>query len=118
MMVKTWCFVVVEVDPKAHADVWFCAIGPVEKLYDYLATLPGPHRRVLLVHVRDVLADLRGRAAKAKLDLSGHLFVPPDHPLLDQIRTDWQKWRAENKVSRKSPKLDRQYRNVIDELSQ
>lgn len=112
-------FGVVELDPKIQVDDWVCAIGPVEKLADYLKSLPRPQRRALFVHLRDVLSDIRGRAVKAKLDLSGRFFVPPDHPLLAQIKTDWSNWRAKNKVTgprAKVPELGRPYRHRVEEL--
>jgi hypothetical protein len=112
-------FGVVELDPKIQVDNWICAIGPVEKLADYLMSLPRPQRRVLFVHLRDLLSEIRGRAAKAKLDLSGRFFVPPDHRLLAQINADWSNWRAKNKVTgprAKVPELGRPYRQRIEEL--
>jgi hypothetical protein len=112
-------FVVVEVDPKIQADSWFCAIGPAGKLCDYLMSLPRPQRRALFVHLRAVLADIRGRAAKAELELSGCFFVAPDHALLAQIKTDWSTWRVKNKITgprAKVPELGRPYRQRIEEL--
>jgi hypothetical protein len=112
-------FGVVELDPMIQVDNWVCAIGPMEKLADYLMSLPRPQRRVLFVHLRDVLSTIRGRAVKAKLDLSGRFFVPPDHPLLAQIKADWSNWRAKNKVTgprAKLPEMERFYRQRVDEL--
>ena len=112
-------FGVVELDPRIQVDNWVCAIGPMEKLADYLKSLPRPQRRVLFAHVRDVLSDIRGRAVKAKLDLSGHFFVPPDHKLLAQIKSDWSNWRAKNKITgprAKSPELERSYRQRVEDL--
>ncbi|WP_454619349.1 hypothetical protein [Bradyrhizobium cenepequi] len=112
-------FAVIEFDPRKFRDVpWVCTVGPAEKFEDYLKTLPRPRRRIVFVHLRETLADLRERAAKAKVELPEHFFVSPEHPLLAQIKTDWAKWRADNKVGIKLPKLERQYRQSVEDLLQ
>jgi hypothetical protein len=113
-------FGVVELDPQKFPDTWRCAVGPAEKLDEYLKGLPRPQRRALFVHLRETLAGIRGRATKAKLDLSGRFFVPPYHPLIAKTRSYWEKWRAHNNVGPrvKFPKPDRPYRQSIEALLQ
>lgn len=117
-------FVVAEPDPRRYGKDanWYCAVGPAEKLGAYVASLPQPLRRVLVIHMRETLADIRRGAANVRLDLSGaHFFVPPDHPMLTEVKTEWAKWRAENNVTgtrARFPKVDKQRRHAIEEVLQ
>jgi hypothetical protein len=117
---QDFMFGVVELDPEEFGDSWRCAIGPADQYDDYLKRLPWPQRRAVFVHLREMLVNIRSRAAKAKLDLSARVFVPPDHPLIAETRSYWKKWRAHNKVGprAKFPKLDRPYRQSIEALLQ
>jgi hypothetical protein len=114
-------FGVVELDPQECGDEWRCGMGPAEKFDEFMENLRKSPRRALFVHLRETLADIRSRAVKAKLDLSGRVFVPPDDPLITKIMAIWQAWRATNKVAdprAKPPKLDRPFRQSIEALLQ
>jgi len=114
-------FVTAELDHRAHGDSnWRCAIGPFDTLQAFINDLPKPVRRVLYVHVLEVLADIRRCAAEAGIDLSGgHFFVPPRHPLLVEVKAHWAKWRAEHDVTgtrAKFPKIARERKLDIEKL--
>ena len=100
---------------------WRAGYGPTAKLPEYVASLANP-RRLVVVYVNDILDQIRKRAAKAGLDLSGRSFAPPpDHPFLADCKAEWARWRAENvHVTRatKGPKIDKEWRQAIGGLLQ
>jgi hypothetical protein len=118
-------FVVAEVGDPASVKAdrnWRCAVGPFDKLQAFVADLPKPVRRVLYVHLLDVLADIRRCAGEAGLDLSGmRFFVPPDHPSLAEIKAEWATWRGANNVTgrhAKFPRIGRERKADIEGLVQ
>lgn len=114
------CFVVAETEHGRRN--WNCAAGPSDKLGDFIAGLPRPVRRVVVVHPLEVLAGIRARCRKNGLDLSGSSFSPPpDHPLLTETAREWTAWRQANAITgprAKFPKATRAQRERIAELLQ
>jgi hypothetical protein len=117
-------FYAAELDPSKFGgdNNWRCGVGPADGFEKHLASLPKPLKRVLFIHLLDALKDIRRCAAESGVDLSGaRFFVPPDHPLLAEIKTDWATWRAKSNVtgpSVKTPKLNQQRRQAIGALVQ
>jgi hypothetical protein len=117
-------FVVAERDPLISSDDWRAAYGPAEKVDEYIASLPKPLRRVVVVGINGALKAIRERADTLGIKLPNvPFFVSPDHPLLAECKADWTRWRDKNvrpidPVQPKGPRLEKRRKQAICEMLQ
>jgi hypothetical protein len=100
-------------------DVWMCAVGPAQKLDEYIASLPRPRRRSFFVDLHDIVADIRQRSMAAGVDLRARpFFFPSDSPQMIEIKKEWEFWRKQNKVGGLNyPGISQRHRTAIERLA-
>jgi hypothetical protein len=76
-----------------EGNIWWCGSGLANQLRDFVST--GPLlRRLFVVNVAQLMADMERRAMEAGLDLSaGSFTLPPDDPVFVAWVAEFKSWR-------------------------
>jgi hypothetical protein len=120
---QTWVFMAAQ----QSAKVWCCGAGPKKDLPAFVAMQVqngAPFRRIVVVDITALMAEIAARAKQAGLDLSqGTYYVAPDHSFHVKWASEFRQWREARlrqfdplykKIN--PPRLSARQRNAVEEL--